>query len=355
MRKEQDKKTLIFGTPEGLGNRLFIMAHGLRLARLTKRKPIFWWPKTNSCEINFEELFEPLKGLEVVRWKKKEIPIKKIDCYIHTGNLKKRGLEKRYYIPLNKNLKNVFIKLPTSCFLYEERELLKNAEFRKKVEKEISLNIRRLKPIKELREKIGGFSTRFDRDTISIHLRRTDYAIWLAGDIPTDKEVLKMLKEYAEKKTGIKFFLATDSKETECKLKKELREKIIIYPKKHWVEKRYKDKRWGKNNIYRPKDSVKESLIELYLLSKNETFIKFERHSGHFDRLPSILNPNQKVIVLKRERNITEILSNKFKKLNYMTKESLNTPDLLIGKIGLLLKNNHPRMYYQLRKLKIRK
>ncbi len=337
-------KTVIFGADGGLGDRLFTMASGLRLAKLLGRKPIFWWAKTNFCKAKFEELFEPFNNLEVLDYNIDKILFSNTELYIHKKNLKKNNLGNLpipYYIKPSPHLKQIFIH-NLICYLSKEKKFFKNENFKRKVDEEIKNYLRKLKPIKELRKKIENFAkTYFDENTVSIHLRRTDLPIWLLGTLPTDKEIIKMLKEYLQKNPRTKFFLATDSKETEYELKKELKNKIITYPKKNWVKKKDKNKSWRKN-IYRSKNSVKDSVIELFLLSKNRIFLKFNKHAGYFNRLPPILNPNQKVIILKSKEGL-------LKKLNSIFKKCLWVFDSWIGLAGIFLKDNFPKLYFKLK------
>ncbi len=348
MKKENNQKTLIFGTVGGIGDRLFCMAYGLRLARLMKRKPIFWWPKTNECDAEFKELFEPQKDLEIIDRTEKDIQAKE-GAYFSKENVERDNLENFYYIKPEKNQKPILINLPSAYCLAKEREFLKNLDYKKSIKEEVSRTIRKLKPIKELDEKINTFPKRFDENTISLHLRRTDLKNWLLDKLPKDKEICKKLKEYAKENPEIKFFLATDSKKTESRFKKELKDRIITYPKENWVEKEDKNRGW-RENIYRPKESVRESLIELYLLSKNKSFIRFEEYSGNFNKLPPVLNPNQNIIIFKFEKSILGKYG--FKRLKVLIRESLNRLDLSIGKIGISLRTNHPRLYSQLKGLK---
>jgi len=120
-----------------------------------------------------------------------------------------------------------------------------------------------LKPIAYLQQKIDEYSKKFNKKTISVHIRswnrngekgRRDY---LFNIQKFEKEMKKYDKSYT-------FYVATDSQNVQNYFLKEskLKDRIFIYPRK--------------TNLDTSRDfteGVQEDLIELYLLSKNKIII----------------------------------------------------------------------------------
>lgn len=261
----------MMGASGGLGYRIFSFALGLRLSRLLKRELVFSWLNSPECAADFEDLFEPYENIKIVntRIDERKVPI------LNYGNV-------------------VYPSRKIQNLLYRT--------FWKKKEPELIGYIRKLKPRKVFLDKIKTFSeSNFDSHTVSIHLRRTDLPSWISKNMPSNIEVIRMLRAYASKNRGTKFFLATDSKKTEKMLVAALGGRVITYPKNEWVAKHDSEKDWARN-IYRSRASLEDSLVELYLLSNTRRFLRFNVYCGNFNVLASLLNPKQKIITLDYKR-----------------------------------------------------
>jgi len=71
---------------------------------------------------------------------------------------------------------------------------------------------------------------------------------------------------------------------------------VIVYPKDYYPEKIDQGQPWRTNsqgkdayNVFRSENSVKEAMIDLYLLSKTDFQIKISGSSGSFSRVASYL------------------------------------------------------------------
>ncbi len=345
MKKQKNKmKRIIMGREGGLGDRLFNLISGLRLAECTKRKPILWWPKTYHCEAEFSELFEPFQNLQTINKDIKEI--RKISDLI----LERKTLEARenrqgklfHYIKSNLNVKIIFLNFEGICYLPEEKNILNNINLQKKIDNELKDYLRKLRPRKDLKKKIDSFaSINFDKDTVSIHLRRTDFPMQINWVMQTDKEIIRILKKYLRKNPKTRFFLATDSKKTQKTLKKTFKERLVIYPKKYWA------RRLWTGNIYRSKESIRDSLIELYLLSKTKTFLRFDEKSGCFNEIARMLNPLQKKILWRNKRSLIQGKIISCRRFMLYAEKRLNQT---INKIGRFLKKK-PQIYKTLKRI----
>ncbi|MEI8356819.1 MAG: hypothetical protein WCG31_12140, partial [Deltaproteobacteria bacterium] len=205
------------------------------------------------------------------------------------------------------------------------------------IESEIKEWLRTLRPKDEIARKISAFSmASFDKNTISIHLRRTDLDYWYKGVFQEDEKVVGVLKKYACNYPDARFFLACDSMETTAAIVNALGDKIITYPKKHWVTKKDSNRDWFRN-IYRPKESVIDSIIELYLLADTARMLRFDEYSGRFNIVASSLNPKQKAIYVPTGRLPVHIVLKLNKYIGLFIALLKKYPKIYLALKGLIL------------------
>ena len=121
-----------------------------------------------------------------------------------------------------------------------------------------------LKPIKELNDKINSFSKKFNKKTVSVHIRSWSRKNEETRNSLLFKNGIKRFEEEMLKYKDNNFYLASDSNNVlnYFKNKSILKDKIIIYP------------RITNLDISRDiPEGLQEDLIELYLLSKNNIII----------------------------------------------------------------------------------
>jgi hypothetical protein len=229
----------------GLSNRIKCLVSSIRLAEKTKRELILYWPKSSSCNCHFSDLFEnDIK--EISRENIKNI-IKNKKCEVYTENL--------YNF---KGKKEFIINFSTKIIGFSKKNIhLKFENIPKEIRTDISSYIGRLKIKKEILKIAGNFSNKkFTKEIIGIHIRRGDFRTLKSkvGFVSSDEKFIEEIEKEIKLNSKVKFFLATDEKETEEKFKKIFGNRIIFYEKN--TKKREED------------GSVKEALIELLLLSK---------------------------------------------------------------------------------------
>jgi hypothetical protein len=274
------------------------ICQGLRFSRISKRKPVIWWPENPGCEAGFEDLFEPFRGLEVIENQgegdeRGEVIYKKRRCLRKVKT--KNGIFR--YIDVDEGAKKMIITGVGTFFHKDELEPFKRSqEYAEDADMEIREYLREFQPKVELKKKIDQFSSeKMTRNTVSIHLRRTDHPAWKNKKGLDNGKVIQQLDQFIKDNPSVDFFLATDSEETEIEIRSAFKEKVFCFPKQNWVTKRDRDKDWARN-VCRPRESQKEALIELYLLSRPGRFLRLEEHSGKFDLVASLLNPRQESI-----------------------------------------------------------
>lgn len=129
----------------------------------------------------------------------------------------------------------------------------------------------------------------FKKEVIGVHIRRGDYKLLThnMGGISSNEMFMNEIKKEMSVNPRIKFFIATEDKETEDKFKKMFGKKIISYPKKTRTKEQ--------------KGAIKEALIELLLLSKCKKILGSFRST--FTELPWFLGeckPEIKIIADKK-------------------------------------------------------
>jgi len=232
----------------GLSNRIKCLISSMKIANKTERSLILYWPKDESCNCNLSDLFEN---------KIKEISKEELRKVI-----KEKGYE-LYQNNLNKN-KRDFILVDSSRF--EEFSLediqLRFEETPIEVRKEILNYLGKLKIKKEILTKVNYFIKKeFSKNVVGVHIRRGDFVNLKTGigAISPDESFIEEMKKEIEKNKNVKFFLATEDKETETKFRNIFGNKIIIYSKK--TENREDE------------GSVEEALIEMLILSRTNKIL----------------------------------------------------------------------------------
>ena len=258
-------KYIISDNGGGIGNRIKGLISILRLSKELDRKPLLYWPKNVLMGCDFKELFdfnvEEINDEELNRIKEEE----DFDFYRDW-------------------LDNIYVKndyLIIQCW----RFLMKKGEIRKKFAKvyptmkgnnidfeferiplgiagNIVKDLRKLKPSKEIMERVEKFDEEEKvNEMIGIHLRRTDFnkSPDGRGNISTDDLFVERIEEIIKKNPKQKFFVCTDSPETEKDLKEKFGESIVVFPKTNW--------------IMSSKEASKDSLTDLLLLSKTKKIL----------------------------------------------------------------------------------
>jgi hypothetical protein len=259
------EKVIISSSITGLSNRLKCLITSLRVANKTKRKVLLYWPKTiEMVGCDFSELFslkismtekDPLKELDsnnaVVCDSFKDCQKNSDENWIITGwrfflfpNEIKKGFSKFPFADNGESIDLEYNRVPLEL----RKEFLKYT--------------RKLTPHKKITESVENFIKLHNwKNVVGLHVRRTDFQYTLdgRGKVSTDDKFFAEMEKILAKNPSKKFFLATDSKETEKKFIARFGDKILIYPKKGWDKS--------------SSEFTKEALIELLLLSKTSQIL----------------------------------------------------------------------------------
>ncbi len=294
---------IISSCPGGLCNRLKCLVSCSRIAKKYNRELLLYWPENLACGAKFNDLFED--------------KIKSIS----TKDLERLEKEKNYFFYSDKNNlilpnKEKEVITDTWRFCLFEEEISKNfsmevppkigesidfeyARIPKKMRKKITSTLLKLKIKDSILDRVLDFSKKNKiYNCIGLHIRRGDITNsrdgW--GKISDEEKFIARIREILCKNNNQKFFLATDSYQTEKRLLALFKENLIVYPKE--VVERNK------------KNSIIESLIELLLLSKTKkiigtyqsTYTELAWWLGGADKDVEILGTEEEKLDLKNNR-----------------------------------------------------
>lgn len=262
------EKYIISDNGGGIGNRFKGLISILRLSEHLGREPLLHWPKNVLMGCDFNKLFD---------YKIKEISKEEVE------RIKKEGDSEIYRDWLdNRYVKNKYLVIQCWRFLMKKGELQKrfakvyptmkgnNIDFEygrvpEEVKQDVLKWIKKVEVKQDILKQVDEFYKKNNIvDLIGIHLRRTDFKQSPdgRGEISTDESLFQKIDEILKKNPNQKFFLCTDSKETENLVKNKYKDKIIIYPKTKAVE-------W---DMTKPEAS-RCALIEVLLLSKTKKIL----------------------------------------------------------------------------------
>ena len=278
----------------GLAGRLRCLINSISISEKTDRKVLLYWDKNLACNCDFSDLFDNY----FYKIKKEELRniVKQKDFQIYKDRI---DLEKKFVLV---------------------EDLIEYIDFSKVlgILKELKIN-------KEIQKKIDGF--KLPKKIVGVHIRKGDFKNIDVGIVSTDEKFIEEIRKEIESNAKVKFFLATEEKETEDKFKRIFGERIISYPK-------ITREREGEG-------SVKEALIEMLLLSKckkilgtfKSTFNEFAWYFGECKpELKIIIDKKRLEIFNTRKRN-KKSLPNKIKQKIYKIITPLDVR-LLGGKNG---------------------
>lgn len=269
------KKLIIF-CDGGLGNRLGVIIGGILTAQKLNRTPILCWPENTWCGCSLNDLFN--SEYETINLNINDLFFQNINnkFVIHENQT---NFQLNQYYPNLENI-NLLSKVEDETIIYYHNSIpiYFNQE-------EILYILNKFKIKSNIKNKIVDFCDRnnISLNTLGIHFRKTDFQSFL-----NEEETFN----YIESNPKINFFICSDSFETEEKFS--ILNNVIIYPKKHYVEK-LQEGSWNELtkdnegrqfnfNVNRSKESVIEGFIDLLILSKtnivvesHSTFLKFAK------------------------------------------------------------------------------
>jgi len=240
----------------GIANRLKCLISLWIIADKTKRNLLLYWPINYTCGAKFKDLFEnqvnELSKEEVYGLKKRELDYYGGDSLMISESLKKYIISSDWKWSF---LKNSLLKNKNSIdFNFKE--------IPSETKKEILFYLKKLKPIRKIRDSISNFERKKKiKNCIGVHIRRGDFADRKTspGRVSTDEKFIERMRKLIKEDSQTKFFLCTDSRKMEEKIEKAFPKRIIKFSKTSF----------SRTDI----QATQEGLIDLLLLSKTKHII----------------------------------------------------------------------------------
>ena len=256
----------------GLGNKIIPLLSILRIAQKENKKVNCYWSNLNRNfkkldNTHFLKLFEPINNINFINGIKYNKIKNSNTIYLHTleshsikGYIKSTKLNS-----INKNkiivVENIvhYISLQNEIVFKKYDRWPLGDVTKSDVIKEICKYAKKLKPLKDIQNKIDNIVTNLNIDKIKylgVHVRVKD------GGHPKNNvnTLINKVQIFLNKNPDWKIYLATDSLDIEKKICNKFPNKVCYM--KNPFGKKYKDK--VKNNLY----GLKNAICELFILSK---------------------------------------------------------------------------------------
>ncbi len=238
----------------GLGNRLRSVDSAIALSECTGKKLEVIWDSNEELNCPFSELFKVPDNFSLKEVSTNYLPRKineKISIVLH-------ALSVNYPFSYNSVLHEKDIsKLKATNYNFCNQE-----KFRKVF---ISINGRflfpqdpyhYLEPVEFIKKKVDTLTDRFTTETVGVHIRRTDNDLAIQNS-PLEK-FLELMDREKSSNPGIKFYLSTDSPETEQIIMDKFPDEVTVYNKELRRDK---------------KEGIQDALIDLLCLSSTSKII----------------------------------------------------------------------------------
>jgi hypothetical protein len=273
-----EEKYIVAMNPGGISNRLKCLISLWRIANLTNRKLLVYWPRNPVCGAEFKDLFEnnfdeiskeylySISGRDYKFHDPNDISIKNMQkkylisdtwrwAFLKDEEITKhiaKNIGERY--PLYKSETEPFQKNDGIDFSFHDIDI--------KVRKEILKYLKKIKPIKKIEGKVSKFSSKNKiKNCTGIHIRRGDYMNGKdrIGFVSDDESFINRMNELIKINSKERFFLCTDSEETQQKFIKIFGKRIITFTKTNF----------DRNGVI----FTQEGLIDLLILSKTKRIL----------------------------------------------------------------------------------
>jgi hypothetical protein len=215
----------------GLANRMRVIASGLWLMKESNQELEVIWNLNEDLNCNFDLLFHYMQDISIIDKREKDFYV----CHTNHPKLNKRikGYFKNRLLGMGYCINEPdFYNLIWKNKMAIDKIARKNKNIYISTCQEFGSNYNEFKfflPSQSIQQIIDEQVSKFNKNTIGIHIRRTDNVRSIA-ESPIELFISKMEKE-VEKNSSVNFFLATDDKETEQHLLNRFGSKIIVYKK----------------------------------------------------------------------------------------------------------------------------
>ena len=207
----------------GLCNRLNMIENALTLKRMRPDYEMHvYWKKSDDCCAWFDELFEPVPGMEISR--------QKAFYLIHKG---------KYFLWLPELIRKFKFDASVKCRKVAKTDDLLHPDPKWQCVyvcgynamcslRDYSMLSRLFRPVPEIAERISEVTSSYGSHVMGIHVRRTDH-VKVISHSPLENYV-KRMEQYAGKYDDAQFFVATDDESVKRELHNHFGQRIISLP-----------------------------------------------------------------------------------------------------------------------------
>jgi hypothetical protein len=292
---QKHRKNIYIKVQNGLANRIRTVNSFYSLSESCGKNLFVCWEKGQGwSDDKFTDLFNTNQSVNFIDSDEFSAKGQKIFNLQSSINKEENGLSYTFF----DSEKNIYYKIMTEDFCYEGDSCLEYMmpKFFKEQNHFYSL----LHPVQWIQDKIDAVSNTFDNNTVGVHVRRGDAWNSRIKDkfkISDDQSFFYLLDKEIDKNPDVKFFLSTDSEETNRKFINRYGNKIIYNQEKVFFNSVF---------VHEPKYHQDDAVVDLFLLSKTSKIIGSNFSS--FSYLSSKIASKQLVIAKTRQE------SNEFKK-----------------------------------------
>lgn len=197
----------------GLGNRMRFLLSMLYYQEKYDFTMRIAWRQDPACNVRFEELFEPIEGIEVYNyikmgyknpmWSLKSIKGMLYEIYLkikYNNYIESREITNLFRLKGEKDVQETLLKEKVCCLIEGTQPVC--------YERNLIYGKNRLMPSKDILIRVNSIMEKYDKGhLIGVHIRRTDHKEAIKRS-PLELFVKKM--EEKQKEEDIIFFLATD-------------------------------------------------------------------------------------------------------------------------------------------------
>jgi hypothetical protein len=241
---------LIFIPVGGLANRMRVIDSAIHLCHSHSMDYTIFWVKDHGLNCSFSSIWKPLDNMKETRFR----------LFSYFMYLRQKSGILRCFIKIPEKLNYVrlfghdehkelygFVREPGALQRYRHCVIESLSSFYPPAEFQENLFI--LQP--EIKKKVDHVTSSFDKNTIGVHIRRTDHVKAIMNS-PT-KLFIEKMKSEIEAVPSTRFYLASDSSDIKSIMKKEFGDRVIL---SEGVLNRHS------------KEGILEAVLEIYSLSK---------------------------------------------------------------------------------------
>ena len=240
-------RTLICAGSSGLSNRLFLLAGSLRVAELTGRKFVLYWPVNSSLGCEFSRLFTNpftmFRNEDIADVLNSGSTVKVYNSW-HDSNL--------YTAVAEDGDPDTQIVIMKGWNAPRFRTESGTPEFRAQVR----THLRTLAPAPGIRQQVEGFA--LPDHCVGVHLRRSERHV-PEFSVSADEHFERIMDALVAAEPSVNFLIATDDLATEQKLVRRYSSQALCFEKSH----RTRNDAGG----------IEEALIDLLLLGRTQAIL----------------------------------------------------------------------------------